>query len=62
MRGKVVERVVESAPTDRNVQIRSLLMVTAVGVLAIAGAIAVTTYRNAAARAAANSTSALPPR
>ena len=51
MRGKVVEQVVESSPTDRNVQVRSLLMVTAVGVLAIAGAIAVTTYRNAAARA-----------
>ena len=61
MRGKVVERVVESSPTERNVQVKSLLMVTAVGVLAIAGAIAVTTYRNAAARATAN-TSTLPPR
>jgi hypothetical protein len=60
MRGKVVEPVV--ARTDRNVQVRSLLFVTAVGVVAVAGAIAVTTYRNAAARAAASSTSTLPPR
>jgi hypothetical protein len=49
MGGKVVEQVAESAPTDRYVQVRSLLIVTAVGVVAIAAAVAVTTHRHRAA-------------
>jgi len=60
MGGKVVEQVAESAPTDRYVQVRSLLIVTAVGVVAIAAAVAVTTHRHRAARPTAASSPTAP--
>jgi hypothetical protein len=52
MRGKVGDPVEERPHPDRNVALRGLLFVAAIGVVAIVGAIVVTTYRQGAARAA----------
>jgi hypothetical protein len=61
MRGKAGDPVEERPQPDRNVELRGLLFVTAIGVVAIVGAIVVTTYRQRAARAAETPTATARP-